>query len=110
MKTMYVVELFGQGDRYLFLVLGTIVDWINDVECPGRQGDESAWYDEATPAQFGEKARVTSGSYQNDRAMFLVGRQVDGVERFESMSEMFKWAKDNDVTVDEDSGFEGYIY
>jgi hypothetical protein len=116
-KTMYLVELSGQGDHYRFLVSEKIIDWINSRVTPGREGDESCWSDTATPTEFGEEAHLTIGSYQNDRAMHLLGRACradfllgNDVREFLSVVEMVEWAKENDVAIDEDSGFEGYIY
>lgn len=49
MKTLYLVEVSGQGDHWLTLVIKEVLDWIRDPKTPGRQGDESSWCDTATP-------------------------------------------------------------
>lgn len=106
MKTLYLVEVSGQGDHWLTLVTKEVLDWICDPKTPGRQGDESSWYDTATPPDIrkGEQAHVSSGSYQNDRALFAI---PDG-GYFTSTVDLVKWAQENDVSVED--GFDGYIY
>lgn len=86
MKTLYLIELSGQGDNYFSLVEKEICDWIWSDETPGRENDESGWYDLSTPEILKKKklkefpgedeepydglAYVTNGSLANDRALF----------------------------------------
>jgi len=124
----YVIDLSGQGDRYLCLVSFDVLNWILSPETPGRKGEETCWFDTDTPEELRDLARtqraedadflmgvvsdkyrlgyaeVTIGSTVNDRALFVTS-QIDG---FNSSKELLDWCHKNGIQVK--PGFEGYIY
>jgi len=103
--TMYLVEVSGQGDHWLTLVTKDVFDWICDTATPGRKVGRSSWYDTATPSKIrkGEQAPCSSGSFQNDRALFAIHGDF-----FTSTVDLVKWIQENDVIVED--GFDGCIY
>lgn len=82
------MNLQGQGDVYDFWVPLEVYEWIIREDTPGRTGDESGWEDTGVPECMREqlkkvdsedpfsrgeeeaaKVYVTSGSWDNDRAL-----------------------------------------
>lgn len=88
----YLVTLQGGGDFYAALVDQETFNWINRDDTPGRKGRETGWTDSAAPDWLKkmETILVTSGSYQNDRAIYAV---MNGGVTYNSALEAFTDAK-----------------
>jgi len=117
--TLYLIDLSGAGDQYIFLVEKDVFDWINSDDTFGRVGDETSWTDTAAPDAVlaglesgspgsdepGRGPYVSNGSFKNDRALQSLGASV---KSFHSMLEFVTWIKENDVTLGGE--FSGSIY
>jgi hypothetical protein len=110
-EQLYLVVLEGGGDIQVSLVNKAVWDWI---DLP-FDSQEYGYYEAVPPAVLDEAKRhdtesyfkdgtmrVTSGSYDNDRAMFAPGR------RFDEVDEAHEYAKANMVDIVDT--YEGYIY
>lgn len=108
MKKMYLIALIGSdGDQEVKLVAAPVWEWINSQRpeelsvAGGAYEDVPAAALEAMP-QRAAQCYVTSGSCENDRALFAGG------ETFSRIVDAFAWAKDNDVLVEDE--YVGFIY
>ena len=110
----YLVVLSGGGDTFIKLVNEAVWEWINGDYSP--DGDYASSYTEKVPEAVLEEARkydmlehfedneldITSGSYDNDRAM-----AAPGVE-FESLKAAMQYAKQHSLDIEDT--YEGYFY
>jgi hypothetical protein len=107
-KTLYLIDLAGQGDHYLALVPKHIIDWIDSPvpKMVDNRAEDINAPDEIKQA-FEGRVLITSGTPHNDRALAVL--HIEGLKVFYSTTEMFKWSKKHpDVTIED--GFAGYIY
>jgi hypothetical protein len=112
MTKMGLLVLRGQGDQYVKLVDEATIEWIARDDTPGREGRETYWVDSAVPPAVkgdlgdDEEVGVTSGSYQNDRAMHA--SNVASFPDFDSVKEAKAHAKANDIEIVDE--YHGCIY
>jgi hypothetical protein len=116
---VYLISLSGQGDQDYKVVDKETFDWIcsSNKGKPKGEEKESGWYDTTVPQsqiellnQDGDandsQVYLTSGSYQNDRALFCASLpQYDSIYSIKEL--MSKLKENGDTLVDE---WEGYIY
>jgi hypothetical protein len=120
---LHMVVLRGQGDEIVSLVNEGHYAWITDNKTPGRKGREGAWVDTGIPADVRAKLdamaatvgelvdiEVTSGSYQNDRALISSdGAEWNNAYKDAGISAAKQWARDNGHTI-ADEEYHGYLY
>lgn len=121
---VYLVQLEGGGDCYLALVTKEIYDWINAKPSPAvakelRETHSSE--DDCVPAslkaalqkEFGQKdeegVHVTSGSYENDKALAARHACVTG-KHFDHFPELHEWLKEHPEYELQKDDYQGNIY
>lgn len=131
---LYLLTMSGQGDTHTKLVTENIWKWVFSGDMTGKPPDKNGWRDPTTPpsvrAALLEEQRkenkhwpddrtrlpedgladVTTGSLDNDRALYACGDEVlfDAYAGEETIEDAREWAKKHGhVIVDE---WEGYIY
>lgn len=103
----YLISLEGMGDTTAALVSKDIFEWIERKDTPGRTGDESGWIDTGVPAVLLEALKkeshfeepfVTSGSFDNDRALIAAGSSAvihSSLDTDDAEKEVKDWAREN---------------
>lgn len=123
---LYLLVMEGQGDTHVKLVTKTIWDWVHSPETPGRPPGSHGWTDPSTPASVravfkGQKPDeregsedghvfITSGSFNNDRALAADGDEVlfDEYADADVVDEARQWALTHGHEVVDE--WRGYIY
>lgn len=106
---MYLVQLQGGGDEIITLVKPCVWEWILS-DYQGGSGYETVPEEVVAEFKAHDKAswikdgqiHVTSGSFDNDRAIAAPGIN------FDTMKEAHKYAKDNNLEIED--YYEGYLY
>lgn len=114
MNEVYLIDLEGDGDRIIALVTKEVFDWVMREDTPGRENNETGWIDTATPQivkdSYPETSEqdflITSGSYNNDRAIIAVSGE--NLHTFDSIKDLTEHIKKYDLTIGDE--FQGLIY
>ena len=108
-REVYIIHLDGE-DTYVKLVDKETFDWLSSD--PGRPEGKSSWVDPNVPPAVlarikkvhGDEVRITSGSWENDRAIFA--EAVYG--NCDSLKEAFELVRRKNYKVMDT--FEGCMY
>ncbi len=113
---VYLLVLTGQGDTEIRVVDQETWDWIFGPS--GQPEGESGWEDPHVPAYQRRKSReeegeendfyLTSGSWQNDRALHAYSSERYDAETFDGIKDVLKVIKKKGDTIAEE--FHGCIY
>ena len=121
-KKVYAVTLQGGGDTYRFLVDEEIWNWINKEPSPEEREllrEKAHFADPSTPERvqdLNEKNResrlvsVTSGSFDNDKALACTELDLTGSQGYNSTREITEWLKQHPECELQSEEYEGYIY
>lgn len=106
-KSVYLVNLVGQGDQFITLVTEDVWNWILSPYESTKSG-----YNETLPEAVkkemlihhkkAEDVFVSRGSYENDRAI-----QAPGYS-FDTIKEAMTYIRDNNLVLEEE--FSGCLY
>lgn len=96
----YLISLEGGGDRYYFLVGKASFNWINS---PRPDFSQTSCVQETIPAEvlaecttlIDPVADITRGSWDNDRALFLMA----GFEQYDSVTKLMKACGKHGITI-----------
>jgi hypothetical protein len=119
--TVYLITLIGQGDTECKVVDKDTLNWINAPSDQPKDSDSPLWIDQYSwidsiapewqttkAAEEDADITVTSGSYQNDRA--LISFSLPGYDcYYRSVGEAISAVEKNGDTLGKET-YEGYIY
>ena len=121
-KKLYLINLSGQGDHELKLVDKITWDWINNPDMGRSENDDKGiWNDKVCPesvrlelwkeycededeiAYEDYEVDITSGSYNNDRALIAPSIKVNDEEAFfDSIKDLNEFMKKHDIEIEEE--------